>query len=195
MVNMDKKPVIIENFMSQEDVKVFIDYMDKNEGWFKGTTDNAIFNMYTGRDNFHDFETKLDDPKFDEIRSLIVHYSNKIENSIKEKFLVDHSLYLSQFWMTKRLPSVAGKFHNDNDDGINYQIKYSGIIYLNSMDVGGELCFPRIKYTYHPKSGDIVLFDSHDKDFLHGVSSSRITRYALPIWITDIKEYALIDGL
>jgi hypothetical protein len=189
---MSKKPLIIKNFISKEHSEIFINYMNKNEEWFQKTGDGTIFNMYTGRDNHHKFETSFNDNKYDEIRDLIVLYGKKIEDIVRDKFLVDYPIFLTQFWMTKRKPGTFGKFHNDNDDGKNNQIKFSGIIYLNTLLMGGELAFPKINYTYSPKMGDIVLFESGDEDFTHGVYPCNENRYVLPIWITDDKDYALI---
>ena len=187
-----KKPLVVKDFISSADADKFIKYMDENQEWFEKTGDGSIFNMYTGRDNHHKFETKFDDPKYDTIRDLIIKYGKKVEHIVKDNFSVDYNLYLTQFWMTKRIPGTFGKVHGDTDDGKNNQIKYSGIIYLNTLQIGGELMFPSINYTYSPKKGDVVLFESADPDFRHGVYPCKENRYVLPIWLTDDEEYRLI---
>jgi hypothetical protein len=187
-----KKPIKIKNFISEQDSKIFIDYMDNNEAWFESWADGTIFNMYTGKDNLYNFGTDFNDQKYDSVRNLIIKYGEKIEKSIQENFPVDYPVYLTQFWMTKRKPGTFGRFHNDSDSGKNNQIKFSGIIYLNTLEIGGELSFPKLNYTYSPRQGDIILFESADPDFLHGVYPCKENRYVLPIWVTDQKEYALV---
>ena len=187
-----KRPLVVKDFISPADADQFIKYMDENQNWFQETGDGTIFNMYTGRDNHHQFETEFDDPKYDSIRDLIIKYGKKVEHAVKDNFSVDYNLYLTQFWMTKRFPGTFGKIHGDTDGGKNNQIKYSGIIYLNTLQIGGELMFPFINYTYSPKKGDVVLFESGDQDFRHGVYPCQENRYVLPVWLTDDEEYRLI---
>ena len=128
-----KKPIKIKNFISEQDSKIFIDYMDNNEAWFESWADGTIFNMYTGKDNLYNFGTDFNDQKYDSVRNLIIKYGEKIEKSIQENFPVDYPVYLTQFWMTKRKPGTFGRFNNDSDYGKNNKIKFSGIIYLKTL--------------------------------------------------------------
>jgi predicted 2-oxoglutarate/Fe(II)-dependent dioxygenase YbiX len=69
-------------------------------------------------------------------------------------------------------------------------IKYSGIVYLNTMTNGGELHFEASNYSYKPEAGDLVLFPSHEGG-RHGVNRIDEVRYSFLMWMTDLDHLAL----
>lgn len=184
-------PIIIKNFMSQPDIETFISYIDKYHLFFSREAGGKVFTKRLGRDN-HFKSFSIDTNSLDPIRDLIKLYAGKLIKECSSQFLDHSDLFLNQFWLVKRFPGVGQTVHTDVDGGDNSQLKYSGIIYLNTIPDSGDIFFPEIGFNYYPVAGDLVLFKSDDPDLAHGVNETMETRYTLPIWITDDIEYALI---
>lgn len=101
-----------------------------------------------------------------------------------------NELFVCAFWLAKQYPGAKVDFHEDTDNGANQHLDYSAIIYLNTQESGGELSFPKYGYTYTPKAGDLVMFDSKDAG-IHGVMTIHEERYSLPLWMSRDKNYEL----
>lgn len=99
-------------------------------------------------------------------------------------------LYTSVFWLAKQYPGSRINLHEDTDGGADSHITISSLIYLNSQDSGGELLFPKFNYSYAPRAGDLIMFDTIAAG-VHGVETINKERYSLPIWMTKDKKYEL----
>lgn len=187
------KPIVLKNFISHEDCLSFIDYIEKNQDWFNKAPNGTSFFSFSAKDPSINFNVDIYDTKYDGLRELLLSYAYKFESTVKEVFSISHPLYLTQFFIKKSVPGCWGKPHIDTEGYGTDHFKFSSIMYLNNMDKGGELWFPELNYTYTPKEGDIVLFESGDKNFKHGVMSHMQNRYVIPMWATDQENYKLIN--
>lgn len=193
-----KRPFRIKNFMSKEDTSSFIQYMDENYlSWTN--SQELIYTRRFGRNNLEFKQSEkdlkmenMDHMESDLIKSLMFKYAGKFEEEVRSIYNDSSDLYISEFWLCKRLKGASQGLHSDIDNGNNNHIKYSGIIYLNSLFIGGEIFFPSISYTYTPKAGEVIVFESRDKDFDHGVYPSPHERYSMPIWLSDNPDYSLM---
>jgi hypothetical protein len=100
-------------------------------------------------------------------------------------------LFVSVFWLAKQYPGSRIDIHEDTDDGADFHLSVSSLIYLNSQSSDGELSFPEFNYKYKPQAGDLVMFDSVLAG-MHSVSTIKEDRYSLPIWMTSNKSHQLL---
>lgn len=183
------KPLVVENFIKEKDVKTFIDFINKNLNSFFKNEYEEVYSKRFGPDNHFLDSTNLDHADV-EIIDLIKKYSEDFTNRCKVNF--NHNkLMPAQFWLVKRFPGNPQKLHTDTDGSINSHLKYSGIIYLNTLEKSGALMFPNIFYNYFPKQGDLVVFESDNRKFDHMVNVNIEDRYVLALWATDDERYKL----
>lgn len=126
-----------------------------------------------------------------EDRPLFEGYFQKVVQSVKDSFNIDKDLYMCSFWLAKQYPGATVPIHDDTDSGFSPQNNYSGIVYLNTMQDGGDLSFVNFDYTYKPEAGSLVIFPSKEGG-LHGVSRIDEIRYSLLFWMTFDKSKALV---
>lgn len=188
---------VIKNFLGDEDIQAYCDYNDylienKIDKFFIGGNGNRPVLQF-GKDLFHTYRSHesldgiIDPPMIDKINSLWA----KISASISVLFEDDNPLYPCSFWFAKQLPGAKVAIHVDNDQGSNMHFKYSVVLYLNTLTSGGELDFPELGYAIKPEAGDLVIFTSQDTG-PHQVLNIPETRYTLPMWFTEDKNFSLI---
>jgi hypothetical protein len=185
---------VIENFMSEEDMKFFRHYndyllenkYDKFIKFYEGKRPVLSF----GKDLYHKERSHLTldvvKEKEAEIRGLF----SDVTNKIKEVFNDEDELYVCSLWIAKQEPGAEVEIHEDTDGGVNTHFKYSCILYLNTLSSGGELVFTDLDYTYKPKAGDLVVFESQTTG-RHMVPEIPEERYTIPMWITADKDFAI----
>lgn len=185
-------PKIIPNFISKKDADIFIDYINTNiDKIEKETPDNNVYLQRFGLDNHNHLKKSTIMSEFNhEIKDLVIYYADKFTEECKKVFS-DEKIYPSQFWLVKRYPNEPQPMHTDVDGGCNYQLKYSGVIYLNTLINSGRLMFPHIPFYYSPKIGDLVVFPSDGERFRHGVGINKEDRYVAPVWATNDENFKL----
>ena len=191
---MNSKIKIVENFLSESEMKFFRDYndyllenkYDKFIKFYEGKRPVLSF----GKDLFHKERSHqtLDIVKDKEleIRKLF----SSVTNKIKEVFSDQEELYVCSLWIAKQEPGADIEIHEDTDGGANTHFKYSCIIYLNTLSKGGELVFTDLNYTCKPKAGDLIIFESQTTG-RHMVPEIPEERYTIPMWITADKSFAI----
>ena len=179
---------VSSDFVSKEDCKNFIDFIDTNQKIFVGPLGRTVlqFGFDDHRKNYKDIVSGID-----KINNLSIIYFNKIIKELKKIYNDDKELYIASFWLSKGMPGSRVRLHSDQEDGNNSHFKYSTIVYFNSVNSGNEIIFPNIGYKYSPVEGDMLSWISWDKDSIHEVPSVTETRYSMPIWVTDNPKYKL----
>lgn len=180
-----KSVKIIEDFISEEDAKVFIDYIDnnhKNRDKFPATRGEIVNNRYRYEANIPETTPLVNHL---EMKDLIKKYSDKVIDDFK-LFFNDENLYPAAFWMTLLGKDTRLPWHSDNHRYAEHLYR-SAVIYLNDDYDGGYLQFKDIDFTYKPKKFSIVIFSSSDIHRITPVISG--LRYALPIWATEDESY------
>lgn len=185
-------PKVISNFISKKHADIFIDYINSNiETFEKEMPNTEVYTRRFGMDNHDHIRASILMQDFNhDIKDLIIEYSNKFIDQCKETFK-DENIYPSQFWLVKRGPNSPQQMHTDVDGGCNYQLKYSGVMYLNNLFNSGRLIFPHIPFYYSPKLGDLVVFPSDGQRFRHGVGVNNADRYVIPLWATNDENFKL----
>lgn len=180
-----EKVKIIDNFISEEDAKVFYDYMTKNHknrDKFPATRGEIQKGRYRYEANIP--ETVSISAHL-EIKDLIKKYSDKVVEEFKLFFGIE-TLYPSGFWMTILGLDTRLPWHKDNHIHSEHT-SHSAVIYLNDDYDGGFLQFHDLDFTYKPKKLSVVIFSAED---VHRITRVRKgLRYALPVWATMDHEY------
>jgi hypothetical protein len=180
-----------ENFVSTEEtlkfLEVFKDHEEKFIPYNNEKTGSSILTF--GQDNFHSAPC-FEDPKsisslIPEKARMLKEFCLRIEESIKVDSKMDISLAVLWFVETYRGGLHA---HGDNVDGAIYQYDYVCILYLNDMEVGGEIVFPDYNYKFKPSAGSLITFPA---DYVHLVEPVVESRYAMPCWFTTDKNYSI----
>jgi hypothetical protein len=180
---------VFNEFMKKEDANSLIDYIDDNLNKFESHQDGKYRILLFGKDEY--FESSINLSGIDEVKDLVIEYFNKVINKIKYEYKYHDDLYISSFWLAKQIDGSHLGLHNDNDLGKNTHFKYSCGIYLNDILKDGELHFPNLKYIYKPKCGDLVSWPSQNTNYDHEVNKISSDRYAMLLWLTHDKNYAL----
>jgi hypothetical protein len=180
---------IIPNFISDDQCKTLMDFIDSNLNSFEFLTDRHI-KLY-GEDNYHKENSPAIDWDFlNSIKGLVESIGKKVEDAAKLQY-EDDDVHLCNLWLSKHVPGAKLAFHHDIDHGLNPFIKYSLVLYLNTIE-DGALKFPFRQYSYKPNGGDLVMFKSGDMLNGHQVDKISDYRYSIPMFLSD-KTHALFN--
>jgi len=185
---------VIKNFLSPEETKFFIDYIDNIDDMLK-EWNGAKFErkvLMFGKDGYRKEKSDLTLEKIKDIEPMLrSDLFPRIEASVKEVYKNKKDLMVCAFYLAKQVAGGKIEEHVDNDGGANMQLKYGGVIYLNKMKSGGELKFTKLGHKYTPEPGDLVVFPSRPPQYLHTVNEISEDRYSLPVWVTEYPFWKL----
>jgi hypothetical protein len=188
---MDKIKVI-KNVITPEDANLIIDYINTNLESFGKSPGNKRFTKMFGFDATHQHMSKVTiEGELEDIRDLIRGYVNKAIGIIEDEYK-DNGVLLSSLWFAKQIDGGDIRGHSDIDNGLNDHFVYSAVLYLNTVEDGGVLEFPKLGISIKPVFGDLVIFPSHGDDMFHEVKRIGEDRYTLPMWFTKNKENELL---
>jgi hypothetical protein len=185
---------IIENFLSDDECKFFINYIDNNLNKFILTEQTKRYGMLFGKDLAHKEKSSPGLERIADIQDTVHKLFKRVEDAVQEITNNNNKLYVCSFFMAKQVDGSKIIRHFDTDNGKNMHFKYGGVIYLNSMskDSSGQLYFPELDYSYSPVAGQFVLFPSHGTKYSHEVLEIHEDRYSLPIWVTEDSDWKII---
>ena len=208
---------ISPNTISQEDCRVFKEYIDNNiddptrfrskvgHGWNSGVASRAAF------------PDRFPPNLYKELEGITNKYADLLKKEIQTFYNTNQDIMFYGISITRLTKDIQLRIHQDIHDSQHYDaIKYSVVLYLDDDYEGGELvfiseemaesiknkfysksCFPMAwfplyedwmdGFVYRPKSGDALIF--HGKDW-HG--STKIlggTRDAIILWYTLDTQY------
>jgi Rps23 Pro-64 3,4-dihydroxylase Tpa1-like proline 4-hydroxylase len=167
---MEYKVNILENFLSNEERKYLINFIENDK--------NYEYSVDTRR-MFLNSETE-------EIKSILL----KLQSHVRELYN-SSELYVTEYLLNYYTAGFEMVVHDDLHSGKEH-FKVSIVLYPGGEFTGGDIIFPNINFKYSPKAGDAVIFLSAPKEFEHGVELvTSGKRYVMPVWITDQKNKAL----
>lgn len=173
----------IKNVITPEDANLIIEYMNRNIKSFSPTPGWKRFTKMFGYDNTHQHMSKLVIEGLDDIGGLVKAYTQKVIDILENEY-EDTGVLLTSLWFAKQINGGEIKGHTDIDDGLNDHFVYSAVLYLNTVQDGGELDFPMLGISIKPEFGDLIIFPSHGDNMFHEVKRIGEDRYTLPMWFT-----------
>jgi hypothetical protein len=198
---MDKLKMI-KDFISEEDAKFFINWIDENssdKSKFRHRIGIAFNKGLAVRAVFPDEKPAT---LFKDIEGICMKYANKFMENQSSHLPSDETQYFYGFSLTKLSKDIQLRIHQDAH-GDFPSLSYSGVLYLNDDYEGGEAAFLE-EFTSEssfplyensmggvcikPEANSLSLFPS---GLWHG--GKRITsgnKYAIIFWATSDKEKA-----
>ena len=186
---------IVKNVISLENSVTLIEYINKNLHSFSSNPKKLWFKKFFGMDDV--YKQGRCEPVINglgDIKELSVKVAEAVKNTIVEQFADTEPIFLNSLWFAKHLPGDDVPVHVDNEEGENEQFAYSTILYLNTVEDGGVLNFPKLNLSFKPEACDLIVFPSQGKDMLHEVISIGEDRYTMPMWFTKDKDLELKFG-
>jgi hypothetical protein len=190
--------VVSKDFMSPTDIKILVSDIEELEQTsrdsFVSDESGLRLALQFGKDDSHPESHASTGAVLGILprsESLVKKSFDRVILSVKETFNVQEDLYSCAFWLGKQYPGAIIPLHDDTDSGFSSHNKYSGIVYLNSMEDGGDLFFPKFNFSYSPEEGSLVTFPSREAG-IHGVSKINEVRYSLLFWMTFDKSRSLV---
>jgi Rps23 Pro-64 3,4-dihydroxylase Tpa1-like proline 4-hydroxylase len=191
-----EKIKVIKNFLSVEDAEKIIKYINNNikdsvELGGDGSSPNFVETpgrWYKRRmgldDEMPGYRPERSITRLEDIEDLTKRIIEKAKIDISEAFKDTDKTYIASLWLAKHLKEDWLSLHSDVGRGYNPHFFYSSVLYLNTVDTGGELYFPTMDLYLKPNAGDLVVFLSHGEDLWHEVKATGQERYTIPMWFT-----------
>lgn len=159
-------PLIIKNFLSENEVNKCMDYLNTNSKDFG----NLSNNYWDGR------VIQLKQVRDILIQDLMVKKRNEIMNILQSNLHtidIHDKLYSDIICFSAWPKGYELKPHADSENPNNqphefYWRNFGAVMYLNSDYEGGEIFFPRLGLEIKPEPGMVAIFPGTLK-FLHGV--------------------------
>lgn len=205
---------IVNNFISNEDIKTFTKYIDdnwQNDILFRRRIGLALNKGVASRASFPDEKPAT---LFKDLEDIVSRNAENFISLAKDIFDYNGEIYFYGVSITRLTKDIQLRIHKDINDNFT-ELLYSGVVYLNDDYEGGEIAFldkyesreEDMKFdpsksemfhfplyddslegfSYKPKSGDMVIFPSNK---LHGGKIvTEGTRDAIVFWSTTEKKY------
>jgi len=167
---------VINNFITRSQANELIDFIDHNLDIFVHNKGRRRYMLRFGYDEELPEQAIHTMDSVEEIKDLLLSIFKKTNN------LIDPSLFLTSWFLSKQYPGAKLLPHKDGAQGINEHLEYTAMLYLNDMDDGGVISFPELDIAIKPQLGDLVIFKSLEHE--HMVSEVKQHRYSLPMWFT-----------
>jgi hypothetical protein len=174
-------------FVSEAESKPIIDYIDNNRDIFFASPNGARWTLQFGTKKMvyhvHDLHPNTD--MLGDIKPIIDKILIDATAKVSEVF--NKELYACNFWLVRQDDGNSMAVHTDG----GMHIDYTGVLYLNDVESGGEIYFPRIGVEFIPKHASLIMFPPREKDYDHGVKRVIGRRYSMPMWFTTDKSLSI----
>jgi hypothetical protein len=168
--NKDYGIKVFENFITDDDCKYLINFLDNTQDSFGNVNEIRKVNLR---------------PESEKIKNILL----KVLDKAKKDFN-NNNLFISSYMISSYNPGYYMGIHVDTED-MRECNKISMLLYLNNDFKGGDIVFPIINFKHSPKAKELVCFLAEPKENAHGVEIiDSGKRYVMPIFITDEKENA-----
>lgn len=181
------------NIVSARDANKYIDWINDNLSSFLFLDHRQRHMLRFGFDQEYPEDTHYDLNILLDIKEEIINLLNKVIDIVKSEYK-EEQLYVASFFISKHLPGSAVPKHVDANNVFNKPLHYSALIYLNELENSGFLKFDMLDKMIHPKTGDLVCFESQNMLTVHSVPDVSSQRYSIPIWLTRDQEFNLLQN-
>lgn len=164
-------PVIIENFISEEDCKFLVDHLSFME---RETPNKSIFCALGFPNTFIASKVSMENPiiplsQDQNMNKLTIFLTEKmfeIKDMISKKF--NHELSLKQINYVNMKTGASNSLHFDTHNEGEDEREYAALLYLNKDYDGGEINFPDIDLCLKPNPTTLIFFKG-DNTLMHEV--------------------------
>lgn len=162
---------VIDNFVSQEDCKEMIGFLDYMQSI------GELHTMPVGRFG-------LWNSKHKPVKKVIKKYTKIIAN------IVGQEMYPHICGIVKYEKGGSCEEHIDVAEDLGCQDDlYSAVLYFNDNYEGGEIYFPKLDEEYHPFAGSLIFYPGTFPEYLHGVREvTSGQKYIMPMCFTPHKK-------
>lgn len=175
-LGIDRNRIVeVPNFINKETAAMMVEYFKKEDRW--GET------AFNGSRGAPVQPGSIKPSDFGLSENIFMDVNSKLKDAITSVYNKDvtPSSIHAQRWDI----GSSAKPHSDNSDfdgnpteGFD-NLKYVGILYLNSDYEGGDLYFPEHKISIHPNAGSMYIFSGGIEN-IHGVTEiTSGTRYSI----------------
>lgn len=177
---------IVNKFTTEDECRILIEYINNNYNNFTELqtrfiqafgTDYTDHNHKCGME--HDIMRQFSELK--DVQDVVRNILKRVKEYSISSYN-DNDLEINSIWICKYKPGNSLVYHHDNDNGSNPHFKYSGVLYLNSLN-SGRLEFPFRNISYKPVAGDLVMWATQDKHNGHKVGKIKEDRYCIAFWL------------
>lgn len=175
-LGVDRNRIVeVPNFVNKETAAMMVEYFKKEDRWGE-TAFNGSRGAPVQPGNIRPSDFGLSENIFMDVNTKL----KDAITSVYNKEVTPSSIH-AQKWDV----GSSANPHSDNSDfegnpteGFD-NLKYVGILYLNSDYEGGDLYFPEHKISIHPNAGSMYIF-SGGVENIHGVTEiTKGTRYSI----------------
>lgn len=111
------------------------------------------------------------------------------------KGIISHQYDFKSYSMLKYQPGESIPFHYDEEiDSFGKSKHFIGLLYLNNIELGGELLFPLQKEVIKPRAGLLVLFPTFITHPHQVLPTFEQVRYCMRIHYKVINRTTVVDG-
>jgi predicted 2-oxoglutarate/Fe(II)-dependent dioxygenase YbiX len=195
--------VVIEDFMTQEELELLNEFIRKNTSWDQTESHynedgTVIYDSNYWEDRVAT-ATTLDkvDPR---ISQTITVMQLRLKERVDAFFSVDAKATSPAIvrWLPGQLqmPHADKELHEGDHRGKPNDFPYydiAGLFYINDDYVGGELYFPNQEIQFKPKAGAAYFFPG-DMNYIHGVTPIESgIRFTVPFFWT-VLEHKIMEA-
>lgn len=194
--NLSVWPYIEHNFIDQETVNKFLNYIEKyHHQYGELGNSNQIETYWKGRSIFYDaINDNSVKMEMGNVRDRLI---KRVEQILKENLNIEDELFGDLLAFSRWPVGYDLKPHADSENPNNQPHPFShrnfgAMVYLNDNFEGGEIFFPNQNFSMKPVPGTFVVFPG-TINYLHGVKTiTQGERYTLSSFLTF--DYSKSDG-
>lgn len=180
---MSHRITVLDNFISSTDAELLINEI-KNPSEI-----NPYPDYYTKRYGGTAF------PYNNNVQTILKKYSTLANMQHKHLNGYYDPIYTFKAFGSWWVPGTKGDVHTDAQDPEPW-IEWSTVVYLNDEYTGGQIYFPKQRFSYQPKKFSAVFFPSAGTEYVHGITEVLSgNRFTMLFMHTSKKENADPDFL
>jgi predicted 2-oxoglutarate/Fe(II)-dependent dioxygenase YbiX len=186
-IELDQWPLVIENFLSQENLAIIKSFIDNNQSAWPNLASN---NFWAGRSL--DYQNISDKTVQDIMLTNMNQLTTKIEQHSGFKNLYSDLLQIVRWPNGYELhPHADGENPDNTPHPFPWRL-FGSVVYINDDYTGGEIHYPHRGISIKPKPGMLAVHPG-TVDFLHGVCPVTAgVRYTIASFFTIDSSRATI---
>ena len=178
--------VVVEDFITQEEVDIINDLSSKDHGLWEGSNDGS------GLTEWYNNQLRIEPGNLKEdywyYRKFLDEIQDRSKSIFSKEYRIDSFDFLPINSISRRIGEGLG-VHTDEIDPEHPQynplekiITHGFVVYINDDYEGGEIFYPNKNIAIKPKARSLVMHPGN-KEYEHGVKEVfKTNRYSLSWW-------------